>query len=352
MRSLALALALSACISLRAQPLELSPDAPDRHVVVRGDTLWDIAGRFLSKPWRWPEIWQLNREQIRNPHLIYPGDVIILDRSGLEPRLRLARLVGSGGSGGADASGALPTERLSPRTRVEMLDREPLPTIEASGLAPFLTRPLVVEEDELAAHPRIFATQDGRVYLGRGDLAYARGLADDTVRDWHVYRQARPLLDPDTRQPLGWEAQFIGSARLEQAGDPATLRITAMTEEIGLGDRLMPAETSTVFSYAPRAPGVDIDGRILAVHRGVTQIGRSNVVALNVGSEAGLEVGHVLAVLQRGRLVRDRESAQEVRLPDESVGHLLVFRVFDKIAYGLVTDASRPITVGDSVANP
>lgn len=337
-------------MAVGAQPLELAPNAPDRYTVVKGDTLWDISGRFLSKPWRWPEIWELNREQIRNPHLIYPGDIVVLDRSGAGPRLRLSRLVGSGGSG-ADPSG-LPVERRQPQTRVEMLERDPVPTIDSTAIEPFLNRPLIVGEKELAANPRIVATQDGRVYLGRGDLAYARGIADDTVREWHIYRQAKPLLDPDTRKPIAWEALFVGSARLEKTGDPATLRITSMTEEIGVGDRLMPSEPPKTFSYVPRPPAGEVDGRILAVYRGVTQIGRNNVVAVNAGGGAGVEPGNVLAIHQRGRLVVDRETKEQLRLPDEAVGHLLVFRVFDNISYGLVMDASQSITVGDVVTNP
>lgn len=349
-RGFALALALTAGMAIGAQPLELAPNAPDRYTVVKGDTLWDISGRFLSKPWRWPEIWELNREQIRNPHLIYPGDIVVLDRSGASPRLRLSRLVGSGGSG-ADPSG-LPVERRQPQTRVEMLERDPVPTIDSTAIEPFLNRPLIVGEKELAANPRIVATQDGRVYLGRGDLAYARGIADDTVREWHIYRQAKPLLDPDTRKPIAWEALFVGSARLEKTGDPATLRITSMTEEIGVGDRLMPSEPPKPFSYVPRPPAGEVDGRILAVYRGVTQIGRNNVVAVNAGGGAGVEPGNVLAIHQRGRLVVDRETKEQLRLPDEAVGHLLVFRVFDNISYGLVMDASQSITVGDVVTNP
>ncbi|TXL64699.1 LysM peptidoglycan-binding domain-containing protein [Zeimonas arvi] len=349
-RGFALALVLTAGMAIGAQPLELAPNAPDRYTVVKGDTLWDISGRFLSKPWRWPEIWELNREQIRNPHLIYPGDIVVLDRSGASPRLRLSRLVGSGGSG-ADASG-LPVERRQPQTRVEMLERDPVPTIDSTAIEPFLNRPLIVGEKELAANPRIVATQDGRVYLGRGDLAYARGIADDTVREWHVYRQAKPLLDPDTRKPIAWEALFVGSARLEKSGDPATLRITSMTEEIGVGDRLMPSEPPKPFSYVPRPPAGEVDGRILAVYRGVTQIGRNNVVAVNAGGGAGVEPGNVLAIHQRGRLVVDRETKEQLRLPDEAVGHLLVFRVFDNISYGLIMDASQSISVGDVVTNP
>jgi hypothetical protein len=227
-----------------------------------------------------------------------------------------------------------------------------VPTIDSTAIEPFLNRPLIVGEKELAANPRIVATQDGRVYLGRGDLAYARGIADDTVREWHIYRQAKPLLDPDTRKPIAWEALFVGSARLEKAGDPATLRITSMTEEIGVGDRLMPSEPPKTFSYVPRPPAGEVDGRILAVYRGVTQIGRNNVVAVNAGGGAGVEPGNVLAIHQRGRLVVDRETKEQLRLPDEAVGHLLVFRVFDNISYGLVMDASQSITVGDVVTNP
>lgn len=349
-RGFALALALTAGMAIGAQPLELAPNAPDRYTVVKGDTLWDISGRFLSKPWRWPEIWELNREQIRNPHLIYPGDIVVLDRSGASPRLRLSRLVGSGGSG-ADPSG-LPVERRQPQTRVEMLERDPVPTIDSTAIEPFLNRPLIVGEKELAANPRIVATQDGRVYLGRGDLAYARGIADDTVREWHIYRQAKPLLDPDTRKPIAWEATFVGSARLEQRGDPATFRIVSSTEEIGTGDRLMPAERARVSSYVPRPPELKVNGRIVSIYRGVVQAGRNSVVALNVGSTAGLEVGSVLQIRQRARQMPDRETRQMIELPGQTTGYLLVFRVFDKIAYGLIMDASHAISVGDDVTNP
>jgi len=257
-RVLSVAVALTTCVAIQAQPLELAPNAPDRYVVVKGDTLWDISGRFLSKPWRWPEIWELNREEIRNPHLIYPGDAVLLDRSGATPRLRLGRLVGAGGSeaggqaGGHNGGAGLQVERRQPAVRVTELDREPVPTIRSTDIEAFLNRPLIVDEIGLATHPRIVATQDGRVYLGRGDLAYARGIVDENVREWHIYRQARPLLDPDTRIPIAYEALFVGSARLERGGDPATLRVTAMNEEIGIGDRLVPAEVPKVVNYAPR----------------------------------------------------------------------------------------------------
>ena len=333
---------------------ELAADAPDRHIVVRGDTLWDIAAKFLQKPWRWPEIWQLNREQIANPHLIYPGDVIVLDRSGATPRLRLARAVATGGG---DATGVAPgpggerVERLQPRVRATASERGAIPTVDIRAIEAFLNRPMVVDEKGLLESPRIVSAQEGRVFLGRGDAAYVRGLKDEAT-DWHVYRQARPLLDPVTRLPIAFEALFIGAARVERKGDPATIRITQAGEEIGVGDRLLPAERAPAVTYAPSPPSARVDGRIVAVHRGVSQAGRDSVVALNVGKADGLVLGNVLRIFQAGQTILDRETREMVRLPDEPTGHVLVFRVFDKIAYGLIVNASQAIEVGDAVRNP
>ena len=329
-------------------PLELAKDAPDRYVVVKGDTLWDISGKFLSKPWRWPEIWQLNREQIRNPHWIYPGNVVYLDMSSGQPKLRLGQQVGDNG-GGAGASG---TVKLQPTARADSLREAAIPTISSSVIAAFINRPLIVTEEQLKTNPRVVATQDGRVYLGRGDLAYVRGIKDEAVTDWHIYRQARPILDPDTRKPIAFEALFVGSARLERTGDPATFRITGTSEEVGVGDRLIPAELGRPFNYAPHPPEKDVTGRIVSVHRGVSQVGKNSVVAVNLGASSGLEVGNVLAIKNRGREVVDTETKERLRLPDESTGYLLIFRVFDKIAYGLVTAASEGISLGDTVVNP
>ncbi|MGD9942878.1 MAG: LysM peptidoglycan-binding domain-containing protein [Burkholderiaceae bacterium] len=336
-------------------PVELAKDAPDKYVVVKGDTLWAIAGRFLEKPWRWPEIWQLNREQIRNPHLIYPGDIVYLDTSSGSPRLRLGRAVGDSAAGSsANSSSSLPTEKLQPRVRSAPLAAAAVPTIPSSAIEAFLNRPLVVDETGMDKHPRIVATQAGRVFLGRGELAYARGFsdADTKVAEWHIYRAAKPLLDPDTRKPIAYEALFVGSAKFERDGDPATLRIVSAAEEIGVGDRLIPAERALPFNYVPRPPDSSVSGRIVAIYRGVAQAGRNSVVAMNVGSSNGLEVGHVLEIRQRGRTVKDTDVKQEVKLPDEAVGHLLIFRIFDKIAYGLIMDASQSISIGDVVANP
>jgi hypothetical protein len=330
-------------------PLELAPNAPDKHVVVRGDTLWDISGKFLKSPWRWPEIWQLNREQISNPHLIYPGDVVYLDRSGAEPRLRLGRSVDGMASAGRAGDGV---QRTEPMVRSAPLDRDAIPTMNLAAIQVFLNRPLIVEEQGLKSHPRIIATQDGRVFLSRGDTAYARGVADGATKDWHVYRPAKPLIDPATRQPLGWETLYVGAAEMVRPGDPATFRVQSNAEEIGEGDRLMPATRASAPNMAPRPPSMPVDGRIVSVYRGVDQVGKLSVVALSVGQQQGLEVGHVLQVQSTGRMVLDRDTKEQVRLPNEPIGQLLVFRVFDRVAYGLVVAAAMPISVGATVTNP
>lgn len=350
-----LAIATAVPAQQATPPLEITPGAPDRYVVVKGDTLWDISGRFLEKPWRWPEIWDLNRDSIRDPHWIYPGDVVLLDRSGAHPRLRLARRIGGGSNvdGAGAGGGSAGTVKLQPMVRSEPLERDAVPTLDVAAIAPFLNRPLIVEESDLLTNPRIVATQEGRVYLGRGDLAYVRGIEDESVAEWHLYRKAKPILDPDTREPIAYEALYVGGAQLERVGDPATLRLTSVTEEVGVGDRLMPAVKDKPLNFAPRAPEGPVHGRIVNVYRGVNQVGRNSVVAIDRGLAAGIDAGHVLEIRQRGRTVVDREKDNEkVKLPDEMVGHLMVFRSFDKIAYGLVMDASQPIAVGDVVANP
>ncbi len=335
-------------------PLEIVDGAPDKHVVAKGDTLWGISGTFLKAPWRWPEVWQLNKEQIRNPHLIYPGDIVYLDTSGPTPRLRLGKAVGKAGNGGAgaDALAAAGQGRLEPMVRARALDKDAIPTISTAAIEAFINRPLIVDEKGLAGSPRIVASQEGRVYLGRGDKAYVRGIKDDSIPEWHVYRPAKPLLDPDTRQPLAYEALYLGTAQVVRKGDPATIQISGNAEEIGEGDRLVAAEPARTVNFAPRPPERDVKGKIVSVYRGVSQVGKNSVVALNVGKLQGLDVGHVLEIQLTGRLAKDRETNELVKLPNEPIGQLLVFRTFDTISYGLIVDATQSISVGDTVINP
>ena len=231
-------------------------------------------------------------------------------------------------------------------------DSDAIATINMAAIEPFLNRPLVVEEKGLKENPRIVATQEGRVYLGRGDKAYVRGITDESVKEYHIYRQAKPLIDPVTRQTIAYEALYVGSAKLVKSGDPATLIVHNTSEEVGVGDRLMPAEHESILNVVPRGPDMDINGQIISVYRGVTQVGRNSVVAINRGIQEGLNVGHVLQVNQKGRVVKDREANEILVLPDESVGHMMIFRVFDHIAYGLIMEASESISLGDIVTKP
>jgi hypothetical protein len=365
-------------------PPELAPDAPDKHVVVPGDTLWGIAGKFLEKPWRWPELWRLNREQIRNPHLIYPGDIVYLDGAGASARLRLARPVdGASAAAGpaqtAAGTGAAPSpatrsvgvstsqeiastdaatnpdgsRRLSPRVRAERTGVAPIPTVSSAAIEPFLNRPLILDEQAQREHPRIVGIQEGRVFLGQGELAYVSGLKPgQDATEWYLYRRVTPLVDPDTRRPIAFEAVFLGTARLERRGEPASFRVLRASEEIGPGDRLVPAERVMPMNFAPRAPERTVNGRIVSVYRGVSQAGRNSVVALNLGRRQGIEEGHVVGIRERSRTARDPDSKAPIELPGETIGEVLVFRVFDTIAYGLIVAARKAVAVGDDIVNP
>lgn len=332
---------------------ELAPNAPDSHTVKRGDTLWGISGIFLKSPWRWPELWGMNKAQIANPHLIYPGQVLRLVKSDGRARLELA---GSAATPAASAPGDV--VRLSPRTREEELGAAAIPSIPNHLIEPFLSRPLVVEANRLDAYPRIVATQEGRVYLGRGDTAYARGVTDPAVKSYNVFRTAQPLFDPDDtarRRPIAYEAFFLGTVAVTKTGDDVTtLRIVDSKQEIGEGDRLIPVERLTLASYVPRRPQQQIDARIVSVYGGLDNAAGGSVVTLNRGRADGLEVGDVLALLQVGGTITDRtvRGWQSVELPDERIGEVFVFRVFDHIAYALVVRSTVPVKVGDRLREP
>jgi hypothetical protein len=334
----------------RADVIKLQDNAPDRYVVVRGDTLWGIAGKFLKDPWRWPELWKLNQDEIRNPHWIYPGDVIVLDRSGPQPQLRM---------GDTETGG---TVRLSPRVRSEDAGQQAVPSIPPRVIEPFLSRPLVIEPDGLDRAPRIVAAQADRVYLGAGDVAYVSGINDAKLDSlWQIYRPGDPLVDPDSQKTLGYEAVFLGDSRVIRSGDPATIEIVTAQQEIGKGDRLLAAGPITLSNYSPHAPAASITGRIIATRGGLRETGPQNVVILNKGASDGLEPGHVLALLRLGRNNVERTSSRkwfgadtvvETKLPDERYGLVFVFRTFDRVSYALVMSASRTVLVDDVVTTP
>ena len=335
----------SACalVAHAATPVQLADNAPDRYVVQRGDTLWGIAGKFVKDPWRWPEIWRMNREQIRNPHRIFPGQIVVLDRSG--PYLRI---------GGV--------EKLQPKVYEEKGD-EAIPSIPQQVIAPFLAEPLIVEAGALDQAPKIIGTQDDRVYLGPGDTAFATGIKSD-AKLWQLYRKATPIRDPETSEIIAYEATFLGTARLAKTGDPATIEVVTTKREIGKGDRLMPASVPDIVTYAPHAPSKQIDGRIVKIFDGIYETGRNYIVTLNRGTRDGIEIGHVLAIHRNSRLGiygkrdvsvyrEDPTSPAEVyQLPDERYGLVFVFRTFERVSYALVMSASRPVSVADLVRTP
>ena len=318
-------------------PLALKPDAPDRYTVVPGDTLWSIAQRFTDSPWRWPELWNLNKDEIKNPHKIYPGNVIVLDRA--KGQLALADTV-----------------KLSPRMRAESTARTVIPSIPPSVIEPFLVRPLVVEPDGLDRAPTIVAAEESRVILEGGNRAFVRGMGDSKEKNWFVYRRGPALIDPDNNTTIGYEAIYLGTALVTRAGEPAVIQLTSVTQEVGLGDKLVPAGKPEVPSYAPHAPNSPLQGRIISLYGGGTKLGEaggSTVISINRGKEQGLEVGHVVALYRPGALVAERGGgAGPLTLPNDRYGLAFVFRVFDRVSYALVMKITRPVNTLDIVQNP
>jgi hypothetical protein len=332
-------------------PVRLSPTAPDRYTVVKGDTLWDISGKFLQDPWFWPEIWQVN-PQIENPHLIYPGDVISLVYVDGRPQLRLER------GGVAALPPGTPTERLSPRVRVEPLGQA-ITTVPYDVIAPFLSRPTVLSEEEVRLAPYILAMRNQHIVVGEGQPVYAR--SDEALPNgasYAVYHVGEPYHDPDNNDVIGYEALYVGQGQVIREGDPATLMLTESRREVLAGDRLLPVEFDAPLNFYPSAPSTPIEGRIVAVLDGVSRIGQYNIVVLNRGATDGLQQGHVLEIHQAGDVVYDRfetdhwPGIRNVQLPEEYAGLVLVFRVLDEISYALVTQATNEIRVADVVRNP
>ncbi len=326
----------------------LAANAPDAYTVKRGDTLWDISSIFLTSPWRWPELWGMNKEQIANPHLIYPGQTLRLVKGNGVARLEIA-----------DAQGGTPADvvRLSPTVRDTTGDRDAIPSIPHRMIEPFLSRPAVVSAGELAKYPRIVATQSDRVYVGRGDSAYVRGISDERIERYNVFRPAQPLFDPDDvarRNPIAYEAFYLGSAGVTKTGEVATVRITESTQEIGIGDHLVPVPPRALFAYVPRRPDKPIDGRIVSIYSGLNETGTQSIVTLNRGAKQGVQVGYVLELLDTGATILDRTSDRReyIKLPDERIGMMFVFRVFDEISYALVFRVSKAVKVGDRFVEP
>ncbi len=357
-------------VASRGVPLaELSPTAPDTYVVKRGDTLWGISGMYLQRPWRWPELWGMNLQSIPNPHVIYPGQTLYLEKADGYARLRTSRA----GSGEGE------TVRVSPRTRYDSLANTALPTLKPHLIEPFLVEPLVVDELTLSQAPRLVATTEERVLMASGDRAYALGpqgnplvLAPQVPRDYRVFRNATPMKDPVSGEILGYEAQYVGRAELvrsqsvESTPDgkggntldviPATVDLRAAKEEIRAGDRLLPVPPPGYTSYTPRAPQVPVDARVVSLYgsTAVAYAAQNQVIAINKGARDGVEAGHVLTVLTQGQRIKDKTDEQRatIRLPSEANGTAMVFRTFDRVSYVLLLQVEQGVRVGDRLVNP
>ena len=367
---------------------DLAEGAPERYVVVPGDTLWSIASRFLKNPGKWAELWKMNQEQIRNPNRIYPGDVLVLDKTAEQMRLQLMRAE---------------TVKLSPQVRATTLPPAPVQAIPTADIEPFLSKPLVIAQNELATAPRIVRTQENRVSLGGGNIAYAQGISKDQGGYWQIFRAGAALIDPQTNETLGYEAIYLGEATVAKYGDVSTIDIVTSPLEIYAGDYLLPAPREIALtSYVPHSPGKKIDARIIAAYGSLYETGGNSIVAISKGARDGLEIGHVLALYRNlnASNYQMRESAMWGRtgliydeknpktnyvneplatrdsplwgrggptgykykndktplpappLPDERYGLMMIFRVFDRASYALIMNASRPVNLVDIATNP
>ena len=332
--------------------LALAPNAPDSYVVKKGDTLWGIAKVFLRDPWFWPEIWQVN-PQVQNPHLIYPGDTLHLVFVDGRPRVVLQPGMQRG-----DAARVLPRVRSNPLEAA-------VTTIPYETIAAFMSKPSVLDKDQIKHAPYVLATRDTHVVMADGDTVYARGFEGPVELGTHynVVRVGEPLRDPDDNRVLGYNGVFTGSGHVTRGGDPATLIMTESTRETYPGDKLFAGGIDVPLDFVPSSPKNRTDGRIIAVSDGVTVIGQYQVVVINRGVRDGLAPGNVLAVFATGEIVRDNVSkgflsgvsslaATKVRLPDERVGTFMVFKTFDRMSYGLIMEAKDIIHVADHVENP
>jgi hypothetical protein len=378
-----LLLAVFACPA--AAELALNPDHPETYRVRSGDTLWEIAGRFLREPWRWPEIWDANRE-IGDPNRIYPGDVLRLYYRDGQPRIGLAQ--------------GLRTVRLSPRVRVTRLEM-PVPTIPMGAIRPFITRPYVLGRDQIDAAPYVVSLPDSRVVGGTGDRLFVRSILSGADTRYHIVRPGEALKHPESGEQLGYKVAYVAAATLERAGDPAVLRVESMELETGIGDRVLPAAADEPLqNFFPRPGPSGRQGRIISVLNGVSQIGLHNVVVIDLGEEQGVEPGHVFDVYRGGEIVRDRVQTDNFRsdwrnqrfwseefwygdfrtdrwlrnepnpnepfplhrgasrqseqylLPIEQAGTLMVFRTFSRVSFALVMHATRAMHLLDRVRPP
>ena len=344
--------------TVRAEDIPLAPNVPDRYTVVKGDTLWGIAQKFLRDPWRWPDIWRLNREQIKNPHWIYPGDVVVLERGGPgeTPKLIVERA----------------TARLSPTVRVMTADIKAIPSIPPGDIEPYLSRPLVTGPEGLPNAAEIVAGRDARLMRGEGDMMYAAGINPAGGDLWYVYRPGNVLATwNNPKDVLGYEQRFLGTAKVERFDEISPMRILTATQEILVGDKLIPAPREDIVSYAPHPPEGAVFGTIIHLAQSAAEAGRGWLVTIDKGAADGIDVGTVLAVTRPITGILDPRPAsganfvdisidqtrtmqpdRYLNIADERIGLVFIYRVFPRVSFGILLNTTESVNAGDSVVKP
>lgn len=345
-----------------ADELVIRENAPDRYVVVKGDTLWDISNKFFKDPWKWPQIWGFNKESIKDPHWIYPGNVVFLDY--VNKRLHFGQQIKTTTTTPTDItlvpaisanpemaiSRNLNLDKLSPEVRVLNADHDAIASIPASIIGPFLDKPLVIEEDEFENAPTLIGTVEKRSLLSFGDTAFARNLPGDKGPLWQLYRPGKKYRDPDSGETLGYEAIYLGEANLQKHDEISTLKITKSVLDIQVGDNFIQSTVTLPNNYLPRAPSTKMSAKVMSIYGGMDQAGQNAIIVINKGKRDGLENGHVLA------LYKESESAKykgdSYKLPALRYGLVFVFRTFDKVSYALVMEVQNSVQLLDSLETP
>jgi hypothetical protein len=350
-----------------ADALEIREGAPDRHVVVKGDTLWDISSTFFKDPWKWQQIWGLNKDTIKDPHWIYPGDVVLLDRS--TGTLHIGEMnqqpvaLDSNTMPSVISKDTLATKnsipnsnvvKLSPHSREIASDHTSIPAIPLNAITPFLTKPLVVEEESLAIAPKLIGTYEHRTLLGTNDIAYVNNLPVDKGTQWQVFRPGQTFIDPDTKEILGHEVVYLGDATVEKFSSISELRINKVVSEIAKGDYFSQSTQAFTSSFEPHSPTGNIVTKIISISGGVDQGGQNSIITINKGTRDGLENGHVLALYQKGEVLKGGSifRSNNISLPNVRYGLIFVFRTFQKVSYALVLQSRLPVQILDTAQTP
>lgn len=325
---------------------------PEIYIVQKGDTLWDISSHFLRDPWFWPEIWYKN-PQVNNPHLIYPGDELAIIYVDGQKRIQLSK---RGETGQALSRKGLQIVKLSPTIRAQSIDAS-IPSIPIESIRQLLEKPLIIDEQQLAESAYVLDSRNNHLINAINDTLYVRKLNTDTgAGRYQIFRPNKPLVDTVTGEVLGYEALYVAEAKLERKGDPASLRVTSSRREILRDDRVLPIDNSNMErDFFPRPPKDQVNGQIISLLDGISQLGQYQTVAINLGLRDGVTTGNILAVDRVGKVIIDRNEDKknfQVKLPDERIGLVMIIRAYDKMSFALIMEADEPIRMNDRVHTP